>query len=237
MAGFLYFIPKFEGKPSDIELREMGLSHLTGAQLSYCACKVGPAGQPGVTFAIDAPEPATRPVVHYKIETQKWEVGDEEKYWVGYEKESTPTAVDLARSKQLSGHRVEMANGDTYLVPAERFLPDRLELDADGCMQRIPKEEFLPMKDLAHRQWADWVEQGTATEEKRTPAEPTMKFAEQLRMVNGFLGINYYVSRVEVNILSIWDDQTLIESIKAILDLPAWRKIMEQTDKKKAEDT
>ena len=128
-----------------------------------------------------------------------------------------------------------MANDDTYLIPAERFLPDRLELDDEGNVQRIPKKEFLPMKELSQRQWTDWVEQGAAADEKRTPNEPTMKYPEQLRMANMFVGVNYRISRIEANILAIWDDQTLIESIKAILDLPAWREIMEQTDKKKAE--
>ncbi len=251
MSGFLYFFtgPKVKNAPDFKRLKELQLDHLVGVAVS----QAGWAGNevmlgPGVICAIadsELSDGGCEPRVGYYPDTQEWRKGGDG-WWIGWEKDNPSGAVDLARLELRWGHKVQMGNGEVFVVPPERYLPDRLELNENDECDRVPLDEFVGIRKLTVKLRADFYTQigklARKEEEKEEKEKvnliPPMTEGEQLKTGNFFLGLNYRIGRVEANVLELWNDQSLREALEAVLDWPTEvkmiKEMMKDKDKKKS---
>ena len=243
MSGFLYFVPDYKcppAGPDEAALRRCGLEHLRGAVFSHNAIELGrgPGGNSGTTLVLDDVAPGgSAPVCGYYPEKQTWR--QFKLFWLGCETARPPRPADLVRKEILPGHLVTMGDGNPWRVPAERFLPNRLELDEDGHVQRVPLPQFAALKQQTRLLWDDYLQviSAAGTPADGPPAEKKalrLTDAEQFRLAAHYLGVNYRLAVPECNLLGLLSEACLVRVLEAILDVPALAKMMEAEAKKKA---
>jgi len=243
MAGFLYFVPDYQCPPTGPDepaLRRCGLEHLAGSRFSFnqIALGRGPDQNSGTTLVLDDVAPGgAAPVCGYYPEKQTWRPF--KWFWLGFETANPPRPADLVRAEPLPGHLVAMGDGNLWRVPAERFLPNRLELDEDGHVQRVPLPRFAALKQQTRLLWDDYLQVITAAE----PAQPDqpksagklrLSDEEQFRLAVHYLGVNYRLAVPECNLLGLLSETCLVRGLEAILDVPALAAMLEAEAKKKA---
>ncbi len=243
MAGFLYFVPDYQcptGGPDEATLKRLGLEHLLGGRFSFnqIALGRGPGNTSGTTLVLDDVAPGgSAPVCGYYPEKQTWRPF--KWFWLGFETASPPRPADLVRQEPLPGHPVTLGDGQLWRVPAERFLPNRLELDEDGHVQRVPLPQFAALKQQTRLLWDDYLQviSAAGTPADGPPAEKKalrLTDAEQFRLAAHYLGVNYRLAVPECNLLGLLSEACLVRVLEAILDVPALAKMMEAEAKKKA---
>jgi hypothetical protein len=236
MSGFLYFFigDEFRNAPTDEQLKEMKLEHLVGATFSQAAWGGNETMEgAGVICAIaqsGLSEGGTEPKVGYYPDTQQWVAGGE-KWWIGWEKDSRPGPVDLVRGEQMPGYEVKLGDGGLWLVPCERFLPRTLKLDGVGEVQRVPLAKFAAMGEKTAVAWDEY--RAVVKARDKNKVDDLFSIRSWIEMGNHFLGVNYWVGRIEANELNLWNDQTLVTTVEAILDIPGLVKMEGDGDKKK----
>jgi len=241
MAGFLYFVEGFKNVPTPLDLAGLQLGHL-GPVASGVPCESGPNGMRGMTLAVPQSElgpDGAEPKVGYYKDSQVWRQWGE--YWIGYESQSPPGPGDLVRRElpgEGRGWPVKMGDGQEYVVPSVTFLPDRLSINPDGTLRREVKDQFKDLADLTERLrneylWKNRPEGeeagGDAGGTGQSELEPLTEL-EQLRLGGGFLGLYYRIGDAEAEMLELWDDDSMREALRAILDIPGYLAMM---DKKK----
>lgn len=154
--------------------------------------------------------------------------------WVGHYRDAPPGPADLARSEQLAGHRLALADDHEWLVPLARSfvpvgegaaaelryrvqLPQRLELAADGLWTAGGVlSKFATLWELAQEYLAVWS--GTATPEQLA------RFDDQT-LTNGAvlaLQANYRLGLAECSLLGLLTDANTIDILDRLIDLPTW---------------
>lgn len=146
MAGLLYFRPGSLTKSTPTELATLGLAFDHPPAQRECTGQ-GPSGGPGVTIA-DPVRLGSAPL-GINLAEQTWKpvpVPDgEPPLWIGWYTDARPTPQELARDKQLDGARVELADGQSWLVPVVRCW----EADDEGFSIALPRAVYRD----ANRQW------------------------------------------------------------------------------------
>jgi hypothetical protein len=148
--------------------------------------------------------------------------------WCGHN-EQLPGPDDLKRSKQLTGHLVQLGDGQEWLIPIARSwaeedgdiryrveLPRRVGLDEDGEWQ--PGEVSRRYTEL----WA--------------VAEQHMQGMEYGQLNDGALcalQTNYAIGKYEQDALGLFEDDSVLAVLSALNDLPGYQEIV----KKKAMST
>lgn len=243
MSGFLYFVPDYKFPPTgpdEVTLKRLGLEHLLGAVFSHNAIELGrgPGGQSGTTLALDDVAPGgAAPVCGYYPDQQTWR--QFKRFWLGCETDKPPLACDLVRAEPLPGHLVRLGDGQLWRVPAERFLPNRLELDEDGQVQRVPLPQFAALKQQTRLLWEDYLQvisSAETTTAGQAPDKKTLRLSdpEQFRLAVHYLGVNYRLAVPECNLLGLLSESCLVRVLEAILDVPALAAMLETEAKKKA---
>ena len=245
MAGFLYYI---EGATQDVkiaDLRRFGLGHAFDNDGDFTASGVtrGP-GAPGSSDAGPGIVVATmsrlgeRALGLYPDE-QTWRIilgtGDQ-KVMVGHYKDDPPRPVDLARTTQLPGHPVVLADGQTWLIPIARAvaeqqgqlqlvqnLPQRTTLDDKGDWVRdgvIPK--YARLWEIANQWWDQVI---AALNDTDLPdsgeSQISFEFAGRNDAAVAALSANHAIGKFETAMLELFDDQCAGLILSALIDIPS----------------
>ena len=156
-------------------------------------------------------------------------------YFIGYDPNDLPTEKELARQRQMQGHRVKLTDGGEWLIPVARkitggsALPQRLILGANGEVVEQELIEYAAYANAAEKLWNDGQKYaGLQT------GEYELDNTARLRLAYDALGWNYRVGIEEINMLGLVHTENLALIFEAILDQPTLKAIIaELTDKKK----
>jgi hypothetical protein len=206
MAAFLYYIP---GGASKADLPALGLDHLIGASLNLNPISGGPDNLSGMLMSIGPGK--------YHAATQTWQ--QHGKFWLGFETENKPSALDLARPEKIQGHRVTLEEGWEVIVPLVRriptgtALPELMVLGADGELVREPLPRFAALSQGAEQIF-----------EVLLMGEGSMEFADVWKIAVAALAVNYRVSAAELSALKVITTANIIQIAEALIDLPTLRE-------------
>jgi len=158
-------------------------------------------------------------------------------YFIGYDPNELPTEKELARKRQLQGHRVKLTDGGEWLIPVARkitggsALPQRLILGANGEVIEQELAEYAGYANAAEKLWNDGQKFAgiqTGEYELDNPA--------RLRLAYDALSWNYCVGVEEINLLGLIHTENLSLIFEAILDQPVLKAIIKDLTDKKKED-
>lgn len=217
MAGLLYFFPEL----SSIDSATAQAAGVPFAAIHACGIAGGPNGKRGVVVAAEG----TKKVGYYPAE-QEW--ARKAGLWLGLYKAARPSPDDLARPVSAGGHPVELADGNTWIVPPAQALPQAFDLDDAGELVAAPTGRYADLAAKAGRIWDAFV----AASDAQTPVELSTR--EALEIAADALAVNYYVGFRDVMFLRLLDTANVREVLRALVDLPA---IEEAYKKKLAADT
>jgi hypothetical protein len=242
MPAFLYFIPGVQPTTRREDLRQFGLDYALDRCVSVGQVTAGPDGQPGILLA-DGNRVAAG-AVRYDPTRQDWAAVPANRrpagapaVWVGVERaaENRPGPEDLARSRMLPGHQVELADERLWLVPVARAcaadedgtvrgfavaLPRGVGLDSDG---RWTAGSVLPryrrLWELAEEWWAAFTGGRIEGQTIQTDFSDASAFDSAVECLQA----NYRVGPVEISLLGLLDDGDALRRIlDALVDWPVW---------------
>lgn len=214
MAAFLYFIDGAKAPMTRERIEAAGLGYAFDGVPYHAELANGPGGNRGVLL-VDQPRLGERRAM-YRAELQTWtprRVQHDQKVFVGVYSDAAPTAKDLARSDQVDGPMVRLADGGEWQVPlvrhvyangeSESALPAYIAFDEHG--KPIRGDVLVRYAALARRIesfWDAWLAAWMATPED----------AEQFRFswdalifdAVALLGENYRVSLTETELLKLF---------------------------------
>lgn len=226
MAGFLYAVPG-DHKPGSIgpaELARLGLGHAFDGKPLLWPHRNGPHGG-GPCAILGEPSRMGTHAVGYLPDVQTWRRIPRSEAWIGWFSEAMPTEAELRRELVIPSVAVRM-NGTDWLTPiARRFewsdtgpalinaLPHGYRLDDDGAWKRgavLPRfarlnEIAAGLMDLRYFDADSAAAQAIGAE---TPPG----------IIAAVLGVNYYVSDIEVDILGLIDESVWELVRDAVLD-------------------
>lgn len=175
--------------------------------------------------------------IRFLPDKQKWLKSYNEKYHVGYYLDSPPSAAELARKKQLAGHKVELGDGKDWLIPVARkfaegsVLPLALGIGAKGEIIVDELEEYIGFSGRAARYYRETLRQAL-----RIEVEP-MEIDDQIKLAIEAIMLNYHISIQETFILKLINSVNMSEICGAVIDTPSINAVAKQMaeDKKKVD--
>jgi hypothetical protein len=227
---FLYFL---KNAPAVIEKpHEWGLAHVAThpAQLMCRQASIPHMGN-GTLVAQACAE-----IVRYDADAQQWHkmpgrfCGGRE-VWAGWKTDEQPTPTTLARSHQLPGTKLELLDGQKWIVPVLRKfqesdrpypvysiqLPTVLDYDADGSLrigQVIPQYRDVWGRAM---QIGDFLSHGV-----KIDGESDLTIEESIEFAGQILGLNYHVSIFEVVKLGLLTKELADQIVRLALDFDGW---------------
>lgn len=222
----LYFIDHEKGVSPGL-LDKHGLGPVIDSARSRQILRDGPGGQPGLLVGQDGPGDFR----HVATE-QTWvpRFGYPGTY-VGIWNDHRPTAAELKRNEMVAGLKVQMLDGDKWIVPLLREWREQdesvvyrvaLPCVLQRCQQTgafVEGDVILTFRDLWHRSCAiadDLLAQGKE-------GHVTLESIEFDRFVSGLLAVNYRVTGDEIGLLGLLNNELYREVLFAALD---WHRLM-----------
>lgn len=237
MAGFLYYFPGLVAARTPAELPAVcDLAHLAGASISMRhAANNGPDGGAGLVVACEPEQKeGVRPKVGIYPDSQTWipiekliDGVAKATHYLGFEKDSPPRGVDLARRKMVDGWPLPLAGSD-WVIPCchvtRTDLPRTAQMTAAGPIATIAAEYEEICRDVE-----DWRRR--AMDNDVPPG-----FAHCFSLAVRLVGINYRVGNWECakTALGLLDSDSIVEIIRAALGIP---QILAELAAKKNEST
>lgn len=197
--SFLYFAPGRQKVTSD-DLDSYGLSRSV-VHLQPRECRRGPNSESGCIFA----ERRQNYVVRMDCESQVWQEcpGD---LWIGWDKGCRPGPNDLARSNQLEGETVSMADGSAWVVPVLRHwrpgdppgpplihsveVPRTLSRGADGWVEGDVIDEYREIWERSTKAIETFFGSLGAANRLAMETDELIDFAADLISVNYRVGVH-----------------------------------------------
>jgi len=194
--------------PADLRavLRSVGLEALHDDGLSLEKSEVlanGPDGGAGFVIGWGAVGRLTA----YRPDRQEWHrcapCGELPggRAWIGWDTSERPTPAILARSKQLPGEGVLLADGHEWLIPIATQLPRIMGLDPEtGRVSSVVAPQYKPFLEDAWQTLASFVDR-----QGKIYVEYEPGFAAAVRV----LSMNYRITRDLASVLGIISDSHL----------------------------
>lgn len=219
--SFLYYVP---GRYSGGGAPPPEIAHGFEQPPGFHETRKGPDDNVGSLLFAHAWRDTPQLVAH-DPSTQQWRQVPGTSYWVGMRMDVVMKPEQIARRKQIRGHWVELADGQKWLIPiARKFVtelgrwmigvPTLMDVDAEGNWTNdkiVPRCQSL--WDAACRWW-DYAIAGTAPE--------VVSVAEAGDICELALAANYRLSRVEIAMLGLLDDDARTGVLEALVDLPTY---------------
>lgn len=232
MSGFLYYLPGKETPKLD-DARAVGLAYAFEGEFKFRGCHSGPDGTIGAVCAV------TTEGLGYYPDRQTWRQIPGSPVWLGYVKDAPPPPEDLARTEQLSGHRVKLGDGKAWLCPVARgvadngdwvghylALPAKVTLSDSGEWTIGEVEErYRELWSLALSFWD--VFSGSV---KGDDSPVSFDFAGSLDAAVTCLQANYRIGRTEAAALGLFDHQAVKAGLvlQALVDWPSWDLLLKK---------
>ncbi|REJ65830.1 MAG: hypothetical protein DWQ31_16590 [Planctomycetota bacterium] len=239
MPAFLYFVPDHNTPVSLDDLRRWGLDYAF-ERVPYHAHVQGPTGSGTLLVDDRRLEPLTPT---YRPEEQTWKKQPGRDFWVGWYNSRVPSMPDLERVEQLPGDRVELADGNRWLVPLVRFvdadstpqiaLPAYLDVDDDGKFIRgdtVEQYAWLvtqttPFWEAYHDAWTAAIEhqeslpEDASLEEQLKASQFTIDCPTLVADAVAVLSANYRIGQREAMAMKLFrTDSGAGEILKAACD-------------------
>jgi hypothetical protein len=221
MGHITYFLPGATETMPATGIVSSGLAHaLDPARHARRTTQRGPNGGPGLLLASDGiPDCSPAMVWHQPAE------GDPA-WWCGWDPAKPPTAQDLARPEQFTGHPVILA-GEPWTIPVARFaaggtpFPRRLTRQAGAFVAGEVEAQFRSLWDAACRIW-----------DAICGSADSIEIADAAAIACQALACNYRISETEIDHLGLLNTANILAICKALADWPA---VMEIAEKKAPE--
>ena len=229
MAGFLYYIPGQE-TPTEDRLRDVGLGYLLPAPYERRRTEAGPDGALGYLVAItpDA-EGGESPETKYSPDAQEWRKCAGGKFWIGREKGTVASPLDLQRATLYNSYAPTLSDGNQWFGAVASSLPSYWGLDDGDKRVRVLKPEFAEFSAKAETAFKHCdVENMRFTDDWIFGEEASALAIEALQL-------NYRMGVHEANLLQLPSDQDVVLILGVMLDLPAKGALTDQEDAKKNE--
>lgn len=246
MPGFLYFIP---GGTMAIDLaavRALGLGYAFEESVTRREVKAGPGGANGVLVTDSTRVPGE--LLAFYPERQTWRKipGLKGEVWIGlYNDLPRPGPDDLGRKEQISGHRLTLLDGNSWLAPVawaagdqdgrlvfSRHLPQSLDLSDEGewiSAGVLPR--YAEFSDLAGKWFEDRMRMAETAE-----AQDGGGYTAQLSLIPDILDaavaalkVNYAIGRIEAVLLKLLSVDRACDVLDCAIDYPK----LEEFHKKK----
>lgn len=233
MAHLLYFLESAPAPKTPADLAALGLSHaFDRAPAARPNTQTGPGGVAGICLGVSADR------IGYFGEQQKWtrlpspQSPAPSPLWCGYWLDSPPTPDELRTPHALRGTPVKLFDDQLWEVPiaiacdeesgAGMTIPRTLAIDDTGqWISGQPKPRYTPLWEAAKTFWDQL--HGQVPDEA---GEVRLPFASVFDAALTVLATNYRVTRTEVALLGLLDDQGLIarQILEAAIELPTYMR-------------
>lgn len=236
---FVYYIPGMKS-PTAQDIVNAGLRHaFDGDPEIMFHPTPGPDGNDGGSVLCDKRSKPANARDGRDPATMEWRQIPKTISWIGWKKGAMPGPEQLERKEMLKGHRIKMANGETWLCPAahefdsadETFsspLPKLIGMDKDGnytLEDVIPRyAEFWKVGKL----YFD-ILVGAIADSDDLVAD--MNLSHEIRDATICLGANYRTGAYEPVLLKLFTKYEAFKILKASADWPT----IEAWDEKKKE--
>ncbi len=219
MNGFLYFI---EGKNTvtKADLEAAGLAYAFDGPFSFREAGTGP-GAAGVVVGVGEN-------IGFYPDRQTWlPIPGSPGVFLGFEiAETKPKPADLARTEQIDGYVVELADGESWLVPVARcfpegsMLPMAMTIGPDGKVVKEALPKFAAACRDAERLWDFFRSENGMLNEDET-VEP-LDDSEMFALAAGVLALNYRVGPAEVSALRLLTTKNIKRILWCFVDAPGY---------------
>ena len=234
--SFLYYLPQQSRVTAEvIDASDLRYA-LEPGHVTTCQVVRGPDGQSGLVIA-ESSAPAT--IIGYHEQSQTWRSAPKKPYWVGIDARKKPKPESLKRPNALSGHLVELADGNRWMVPVARAfleddgdlryycaLPHTVDLDEDGHWMVGNVQERYSHLWLIAEKWWDAKKSATVGDSR-----VSLDFGELHDSALAALQCNYRLGKVECVLLGLFAGSSAVAVLDALIDLPALEDVL----KKKAD--
>ncbi len=175
--------------------------------------------------------------LRYVPDDQVWMESYNGKYYIGHYLSEPPTEKELARNRQLSGHRVEIEGCGQWLIPiARKFaegcaLPVSLALGAKGEIITESLPEYVGFSMRAEKFYFD-----TLREWGDLDGDVQMDVEARLKLAMEAITFNYQIGIEEIRMLELIRSTNLRAILEAIIDIPTIIAVNEQMAEAKKKD-
>lgn len=232
MSQPLYFLPHLQWNRDQslsttrLILRERGLAAVFSdvPQEQICIAQLngrGPGDLSGTIICYQTPAGEIPRRIGYYANEQRWQpVGDGSLCWIGIDTDDPPGPESLRRRKEHAGYRLELGDGNSYMIPIIRRpngstgLPTDLYLDAAGKLCE-------PIKPAYERYWEASAEVCSWFFSDNPP--DTIDTAKALRLAVDAVSLNYRFTMQEQNALRLIDKENFMTVLLLSIDWPAVR--------------
>ena len=240
MPGFLYFLPN-ERTYSPSKLVEYGLTHAIdpGVSMNYQQVVRGPNSEPGVLIGAsdrwDQSDVRWSERLKHRPFPKPHAAKQAMCCWLV--DMPLPTPSELARTKQLEGQALTLADNQHWIVPhARRWengaygvkLPRTIDVDDDGA---FVMGEVLPQYSAIWTHAVTYWDQLTDSA-RAVQAGETGGFIIQnpIQIVADALAANYRVSARELGVLQAIDDQLVQSVLNILVDYAGMAQLEKKTE-------
>lgn len=241
MSGFMYFVEGAQApEPARRVILDAGADYALPFGINCIKSGHGPGGPGGMLFS------PTMTTVN--TDAQIWERSACGTYWVGMDANKLPTPEDLAVENQISGHYVEMADGNKWLIPAARYYGTAEGTGEVGWVPNLPTArkftggKWIEGSILAkHRKLWEHMQRIDSIFEKVLAGEESALSSLDLEtesdLVVTALATNYRVGNVEASMLGIVTSDIAGEIANAVRDVPSLVVLQEKKAEAPGGDT
>ena len=236
---YCLYLPERRGA-SDDHLEAVGATSLKGTGASYAdVLENGPDGGWGLHVSWDSRQIGLD-------ERWAWSPAPpvaglpKGRFWIGIHPEDPVTPSDLKRPEQYVSHDVQLGDSNTWAIPVAQRLPHTNGLDPEtGKFVRQHSPQYRSFCDRSMRVAVDMLSAfgGLEMIEKLGGTDEQVDIGFPLDEAWSYcceaLSMNYRITPEVVNVLKLFDDESLADCMKATVDLPI---LMQVRAEKKSTD-
>lgn len=226
MGRVLYFIPSVQAASEGI-LEELGISSaLRDSPHASRSAARGPGGTGGCVVVPTGTTNNERSFGYFP-KRQEWKQATNGKYWLGKYTDNPPTPESMRRPEMITGHKVELQDGNEWEIPVARVfptgsgLPQSIILGPNGELVAEALPQYAKLSKMAERVWDQFLAEVKDHSEPGVLAgAPDFTVKEQWEIATEALAMNYIIGQEEVSFLRLFTTHNIGKVWGALIDMP-----------------
>lgn len=226
MSGLLYYISGLRAKPTDAELKDVGLD---GQKVGgICPTEIFLDNTQGIVFSIKGRYSGDLKIGFYHDE-QTWTNipnadGKKGKLWIGYYKNDKPKPKDFLRKDYIKGTEIELGDENKWEIPIAISFENNLcslpksivQYRADSEPEFVVIGKFLELKNIADEmaELFNLYDNGKLKEKQ----EFYKYFKNQIPVCAKIISYNYNLSLFEISVLGLFTTDNTLKIMKEVID-------------------